>query len=191
MALKKREFTPESGNVDTYLVGKLFHPQTIHRQTIHLAAAVCGKPRSRQARWLPLPSWWARHSSGGATCKDMTTAVRYNTSSSYVREGSTFVSRPNRWRWGPCFESVVLGAPFTPPETQQVWTSREIPQTKGTPEVVTNFKLCEITAHARMLRYRLYVLSRETAHLLKSNVARIILRGLIAILKTWHLHAFV
>ena len=34
-------------------------------------------------------------------------------SSSYVREGSPILSL-SWWGWGSCYESVVLGAPFTP-----------------------------------------------------------------------------
>ena len=61
---------------------------------------------------------------------------------------------------------------------------------KRTPEVATHFKLCEMIAHPRMLTHRLYVLSRETPHWLQSSFARIILRGLITILKGMALACF-
>ena len=39
--------------------------------------------------------------------------ARANTSLSYVREGSPILSL-NWWGWGPCYESVVLGATAEP-----------------------------------------------------------------------------
>ena len=39
--------------------------------------------------------------------------VRAYTSTSYVREGFPILSL-SWWGWGSCYESVVLGAPFTP-----------------------------------------------------------------------------
>ena len=49
--------------------------------------------------------------------------------------------------------------------------------------------LCQITPHPPKLCNRLYILSREISHWLQSSVTRIVLRGLIAILKVgWLVH---
>ena len=46
-------------------------------------------------------------------CTTLYTSTRAYISSSYVRKESTILSL-SWWGWGSCYESVVLGAPFTP-----------------------------------------------------------------------------
>ena len=45
-------------------------------------------------------------------------------------------------------------------------------------------KLCELSAHPRVLCHRVYVLSREPSTWLQSSFTRTVVRGLLAIVKT-------